>query len=1259
MTRDLNNENGSSQETSPSENHTQLQEMNMFASMVANAATASGSGSGNEDSLDIHDDSMDAQHSSSSDNANANDNDKDASANGHGKEMKRRQQQQQQQREHHQEEEEQRRNEISAFAAMAITMTDEDEDEDDFDAGAETNTSTDLANLVYDSAGESDLSHGGSEGDYNARVFSNIQKQDDEWRMNEMNAFSAMANVGERMDSWNTDDDADLDGVVGTGAGIGAVAGADGGTSALSSMKEIHVGDNVDADVHDKKIQQNEMNAFAAMADADMDDKDELLSNIQKQEDERQQSEMNAFAAMANSDMDDKDELLSNIRKQEAKIQQNEMSAFAAMANADMDDKDELLSNIQKQEDERQQSEMNAFAALANSDMDWDPNANANDNRDHNDMKMNGAWNTTNKNKAGGIPTGAGSLVVDMAKMPNAENKNLDAALAMLESEMDADAIHNSDRGKTKLTNGAERATLPPYPSFQAPRTQRRPVFDQIYTEKVMVQRPLFFGTVLPERVQKVIRTGEEDMYPEGPNGPYRPEIHQHLLSPSNQHEDSSLCRNIEGAVEAFGHISFGCGDRGLSGSGSGSGGRGFDFNSLKMNSHVCLYEPVWGDEARLKREDRIRDHLGGGDFEDVAVDNVDASVGANADVDQDNDNRINQDKALNSSSVVSESNSKDARSPVSNNVVSSPAGFIGDAENLFGSPQQEDFSDPSSDLSENLFLQYARGNSHGIGGTFVGATGTLVSVPETDTLRKISDAKGSFEASELKKHIGLNDNLTRALEALVGKEGNSAGTSSASFAMESTEAVAAETIPTVKDGRPLSNLEITMGKVPLYGCDDAPLPNLVDLFIPETKGDQIRSYEQYESEEIISSKALPNIFGPLVCPSRCSGPNDSQSWYSRRNDLDILTNPDAKPHTHHSHRSFDSFPKTRPSGTKSTIPSPLPTPPIKGSNNGRTADSSRYQEAIPSPSDVSQFSGNVSQDPFGDGPVGWWSIDENTPRKKSRAASNATLQAPPNRSKLRPNDYGTLLSPTQDDLLRENRSLSEMHPAVSTVARLPLLSDRPPSTRYIQIDTQVVGFPSLGEIEPFFCSMAVWYVEPMPERGDKGASVEAPLWGRITESLCFDVASEQDEESSQSTLLHPSLSPKEGDQIENISLRSTRCGVFPIQSCYEMKNLYAVLVVQKVLADDSESEIYWSNEADNKAPDVAKYRNKASKAVDRVGHILTPFAFGVAPLAQIMGLESPTIPTSKAAQIPLFKLNSGEGEDPIINHIIAITQPR
>jgi hypothetical protein len=107
------------------------------------------------------------------------------------------------------------------------------------------------------------------------------------------------------------------------------------------------------------------------------------------------------------------------------------------------------------------------------------------------------------------------------------------------------------------------------------------------------------------------------------------------------------------------------------------------------------------------------------------------------------------------------------------------------------------------------------------------------------------------------------------------------------------------------------------------------------------------------------------------------------------------------------------------------------------------------------------------------------------------------------------------------------------------------------------------------------------------------------------------------------------------------------------------MNNLHAVIIVKKVLAEDADLELYWNYEADQKRPDFSKHRTKAERVCSRLGQILTPFAFGVAPLGQVMGSETRTVPTSKAAQIPLFKLSPGEGDAPIVDHIIAMIQPR
>ena len=145
---------------------------------------------------------------------------------------------------------------------------------------------------------------------------------------------------------------------------------------------------------------------------------------------------------------------------------------------------------------------------------------------------------------------------------------------------------------------------------------------------------------------------------------------------------------------------------------------------------------------------------------------------------------------------------------------------------------------------------------------------------------------------------------------------------------------------------------------MPLYGCDDSPLPSIIDLFVHETKEDLIRSTEQQESEEIISSHTVPNLFGGNVCPSRCTGPDDSQSWFSRTGDdksksslaeLDFLTQYQGESITrsHTVGMSFDSLPNMR-SFNKSTIPSPLPPPPMKKTMLRRHSNSSRTVASEP-----------------------------------------------------------------------------------------------------------------------------------------------------------------------------------------------------------------------------------------------------------------------------------------------------------------------
>lgn len=117
------------------------------------------------------------------------------------------------------------------------------------------------------------------------------------------------------------------------------------------------------------------------------------------------------------------------------------------------------------------------------------------------------------------------------------------------------------------------------------------------------------------------------------------------------------------------------------------------------------------------------------------------------------------------------------------------------------------------------------------------------------------------------------------------------------------------------------------------------------------------------------------------------------------------------------------------------------------------------------------------------------------------------------------------------------------------------------------------------------------------------------------------------------------------------------------------------MLIVQKVLSDESELEPYIKTSKtivatsnplgvkmseQTKQIDLSKSRAKAARTSERLGQFLMPFAFGVVNLQQAVGNgTSPASPTSIMVQIPLFKLTSGIGDKPIIDHIMVMLYPR
>jgi len=118
---------------------------------------------------------------------------------------------------------------------------------------------------------------------------------------------------------------------------------------------------------------------------------------------------------------------------------------------------------------------------------------------------------------------------------------------------------------------------------------------------------------------------------------------------------------------------------------------------------------------------------------------------------------------------------------------------------------------------------------------------------------------------------------------------------------------------------------------------------------------------------------------------------------------------------------------------------------------------------------------------------------------------------------------------------------------------------------------------------------------------------------------------------------------------------QGTRCGVFPLPTNLSVANLYAVLVVQKVLSEEADLNCYLK--PGKNATDLAKLRANAEKSSNRHGSFLMPFAFGVAPLLQVFGTDNPVVASSRAVQIPLFRFSGGERQ--VIDHIMVMLYPR
>jgi hypothetical protein len=508
-----------------------------------------------------------------------------------------------------------------------------------------------------------------------------------------------------------------------------------------------------------------------------------------------------------------------------------------------------------------------------------------------------------------------------------------------------------------------------------------------------------------------------------------------------------------------------------------------------------------------------------------------------------------------------------------------------------------------------------------------------------------------SVVGSEMIKKVGVNEHLNAALASLEEQNANEDGGAGGEDAAELTQ------VPLTDDsGRPLSNQELMDGHAPLFGIDDPPLPSEGDLGRHETREEQQRSKEQRRIQTIIERCCPQNVFGPLACPNPATNPDDNHSWNSMSTPLQ---------------RHLSSMDGSIQSGrNKSSGTSTGSGKNSKNSDDGSTGTSvsgKSGKKALPFPELVT----TKVYDPRTR--FGWWNkASDEEEAEETKAATvrigegntgeelDMPIQLPPWEHAANTPLVRTPLNPTPEKLHEQNRPLSELHPATSLAQALPFISDRPPSYRYLQVDTQTVTFPALGgEVEPLFCSLSIYHVETVAQTmADRGMSPIPDLQrcGKVTETLNFDVVNDIDVERKCQASLCPYATMNESD---NISL-GTRCGVFPLPSNLSVHSLYAIIIVSKVISEGSDFKPYLRPKSGaSEKIDVEMLRTKASKAAHNHGKFLMPFAFGVAPLLQVFGADIPRIPSSRAVQIPLFRFNAGVGDRQIIDHIMVMLYPR
>jgi len=844
---------------------------------------------------------------------------------------------------------------------------------------------------------------------------------------------------------------------------------------------------------------------------------------------------------------------------------------------------------------------------------------------------------------------------VDSVEGPNDEADNSDVLVGD-----DAGDLEDED---------IEGLTLPPQP----------------YIEKVMLPRPLFFGHVLPPRITEEAKrlssthkAGNRDSTTD--TGDDHDDNSSHSSKGSKLSMSSigggkldlepaiaPCCRNLEGAIETFGF--------GVNPFASNDEGKAAEDSNEPIAPHpyVSLYAPVWEDWARKARVKARRRKA------KAMNKSSSRSVTPAPQVNTITNKRQSYGKITQKDFGHRHTNKESWTSSLESSVTSLTASLDfshDDVEQAVSTHPQDSLPD-NRDFSQDQFLRFARAGfaDDGVGDSFdsgsdhktdrskgaataalqMDSTGTFVQMDSNIFVEAVNSADdtsddNSVEATEERKFVGLNDNISAAAAMLAGEgvddvdDDGQGGSGTSMFMAVGGGAKAAN-----KYGRPYTNFELTNGCIPQFGCDDPSLPHESDLGAFQTKEEEKRSADERRERNIIEDLAVPGIMPHIACPTQCTDVDDSQSWNARfaGGKLGIKGGPNTMLISLEDNTSTDGEP---------------------------TSSGKRKQPLV-----------------YETSRVGWWNfppgfdednVMKNGKRRKSAKKITPKAEVFPAFDDPIPLDVQTRLWPPPSLLRENNFSTTRLHPATSAARFLPHLSDRPVSMRHIQIDTTAVGFPKLGgEIEPMFCRLAIYHFEMKSTTSPAGKTSVAPTVARcgpVTETLNFDIVQDPSVIQSCMRALWPyadesevneilGSSPSTAGETNVMASEGTTCGIFSLPSNLNLANLYAVLIVNKVVAGSSDLEHYYKpNRREAKMPsgaleqlDLQQLRENAAKSSEEFGQFITPFAFGIVPLMHIIETESTQNPVSRAVQIPLFKFVQGRGVASILDHILVMLHPR